>query len=189
MRSSREGIPSEEAPLTVKQMQAFCVAPVFLTAFGCEILVRPGLCHAKGSPVCHSIFKQALSCASPLSSPRVCWRSPFAFLIRDLSLVAAPSLNIHNLTPVRDTDNLQGCIRVIDLAQSASTRLEQQCGHTDEHRERDIEHQTCREEEAEALEPEAVALAAEGAALGDEVVPEVAVASEEAGEADEEAGR
>ena len=39
------------------------------------------------------------------------------------------------------------------------------------------------------MEPEAVALAAEGAALGDEVVPEVAVASEEAGEADEEAGR
>ena len=39
------------------------------------------------------------------------------------------------------------------------------------------------------MEPEAEALAAEGAALGDEVLPEVAVALEEAGEADEEAGR
>ena len=39
------------------------------------------------------------------------------------------------------------------------------------------------------MEAEAVAWGAEGAALGDEVVLEVAVASEEAGEADEEAGR
>ena len=113
---------------------------------------------------------------------------PVCFLIPDLSLVAATSL-IYTIYSVRDTHNLQGCIRLIDLAQSASTRLEQQCGHTDEHRKRDIEHQTCREEEAEALEPEAEALAAEGAALGDEVLPEVAVALEEAGEADEEAGR